>query len=698
MEIKEVSLYYDYYETIIHKNQFEKTFQNGGYIKVPFINNRGLTEPNIIISDENSSTKYRSENIYITHNVHKIPFYLNKSKYDVLPILNEEDDTVFSNGELIIEHIPITNTDKKIYTVFLLKTMSDSSFCSKKNKDNENIIDKLIKYSFNTNDINFPTNSYGRSPENSFSSALPSDEKMNTLAEPLCFSLNDLLSSRRSVDENKNSGERPKEIIGKLKCLTNNDNTVFIFKTPIICTSLQEISRVNRNAMNENSQFSDVIRTTYNSLPINRFGVSQDYFLFPVYNKNEYKNYKVIIQTPQTHVLLTVLAEAVPKPKLNFSECNVEKFSFNSFGFDTASAKTVNFPTNSIGNSPENSFSSTLRTGESPYIETYTGIVYDDAAGSNADRVNVTDLKLTDNLQLVCSHNGVQQTDNMDNTVDKFNYLLFISSFFFMIFFFCCAVWSFQNDIMFNLYMVYFDIPALNGKEVCFIIINLLILLPSITLLLSWMTELFIIGLFWLVGSVGIMCASYISFYNKNIEDLKKNDPTLEDFITVYTRDIINITPIFIFTFIRYASILIMIAFSWMFCSFSLFTIDYPTNSYFLNTQRYVHDKYPGKTWHDLPRCNDTEGSDPSIPVTCTDFYRKRMSSNNRELFGVFFSVPILLYLFLYRPILYNLYKHIKNMYISYILSVLIVAGLSIAYYVPIYIFAISKDPRRSPP
>ena len=84
MEINEISLFFNYYETNIYKNQCEKTFQNGGYIKIPFQNNRSLTEPNLIITDENTTVTYKTENIYIFNNIHKIEGKRTKSKNKIL--------------------------------------------------------------------------------------------------------------------------------------------------------------------------------------------------------------------------------------------------------------------------------------------------------------------------------------------------------------------------------------------------------------------------------------------------------------------------------------------------------------------------------------------------------------------------------------------------------------------------------------
>lgn len=91
----------DYYETTIQSFPFEKTPTQGGYIKIPFPNARGMVDPNIILSQTNE--KFKTENLYIIRNSHSISSNL----YD---------------GELILEHKSLTNQDKTVYLVFLLKT------------------------------------------------------------------------------------------------------------------------------------------------------------------------------------------------------------------------------------------------------------------------------------------------------------------------------------------------------------------------------------------------------------------------------------------------------------------------------------------------------------------------------------------------------------------------------------------------
>ena len=111
----------DYYDTPIQSNPFEKTPLNGGYIKFPFQNPKGIVNPNLILSDTNE--KYKTENIYILNNSHSI----HDIKYD---------------GEFIIEHQSLTDQDKKIYVVFLLQMVSTRA---------PSFIDDIINASLSTN-------------------------------------------------------------------------------------------------------------------------------------------------------------------------------------------------------------------------------------------------------------------------------------------------------------------------------------------------------------------------------------------------------------------------------------------------------------------------------------------------------------------------------------------------------------------
>jgi len=108
---------YDYYETPVYVNQYEKNLQKDGYIKLPFTSYKSETHPNLIINNQ----KYKTVNLYILVNSHN-------TSYD---------------GELILEHVPITNGNDKMFVCIPLKTQSGNS--------EQTAIDKIISGSFRAN-------------------------------------------------------------------------------------------------------------------------------------------------------------------------------------------------------------------------------------------------------------------------------------------------------------------------------------------------------------------------------------------------------------------------------------------------------------------------------------------------------------------------------------------------------------------
>jgi len=125
--ITENTINYNYDNTTFYKNHFEKTLENGGYIKIPYASKSNT--PNIL-SNELFDGQYITKNLYIIKKIHTIK-------------------NVTFNGELVIEHKSLTNNEARLYTCFLLKTLSNNSESTK--------IDKLIQ---GTNDVSIDMNSY----------------------------------------------------------------------------------------------------------------------------------------------------------------------------------------------------------------------------------------------------------------------------------------------------------------------------------------------------------------------------------------------------------------------------------------------------------------------------------------------------------------------------------------------------------
>ena len=98
--VKNTSIQYNYENTTFYKNQFEKTLENGGYIKIPYPSKSNT--PNIT-SNTLLKGEYVTKNLYIVKKIHNIK------------------DTPF-DGELVIEHKSLTNNEKTLYVCFLLKS------------------------------------------------------------------------------------------------------------------------------------------------------------------------------------------------------------------------------------------------------------------------------------------------------------------------------------------------------------------------------------------------------------------------------------------------------------------------------------------------------------------------------------------------------------------------------------------------
>lgn len=161
-------LIYDYYDTNIY-TPYEKDLTKNGYIKIPFQNSKSTVQPNLILPN---NEKYKIENLYIY-----------KKNKDSDLIKNEY------NGELIIEHTPITNGKNKVYLFILLKT--------RPNIYEESDIDKIIKKSF---------------------------------SDKMILNLNNFI-------ENMNSS-----------CLMNEEQNIFIFKTPLLISSnFDEFSNIEKS-------------------------------------------------------------------------------------------------------------------------------------------------------------------------------------------------------------------------------------------------------------------------------------------------------------------------------------------------------------------------------------------------------------------------------------------------------------------
>jgi hypothetical protein len=678
--MEEISLYYNYYDTSIYNNQYEKTFQNGGYIKIPFQNNKSLTEPNLIISNGNTSIKYKTENIYIFNNIHKIPLFYKSSKYKVLPPddENEEPQTnSFADGELVIEHTPLTNGTQKVYTVFLLKTSTDSL----------TMVDELIMPSQATANLSYPTPTseklLSQSTSNSLLSTLRTDEKVKLVNT---ISLNDIL--------NKD---------GEAKSMTNKNQTVFIFKKPILYTSFDFHSST---LCSEENSFSSTLRsdekefsvankgkTEHSNTLVERDGMdnfqkcnvgkllkSKEY-LFPVFKKQEYNTYKVYVQLPDKST--TNIFKTYPREPSTWSPSIVRSVEYhnlpssvtaNSFSSILDSDEKMNNNSSEIIAESKDNFIGTSpdvhRTvgdkiiGTSPdvhrtvgddifsytslrKIEGLTGVAIDDniednkpISNSKKYSVEPTELQLTNNLKLVCNSSG-----NSEGNV------LFEPLRLWLIMLICVliAVYLIIVIYCYNLCLKS-DNFTINNKYYYLLVIHILLAVIFFPLLTSWMLEIKYIGMFSVLFVIAVIITNSYNFINYAYEkqDTSFTPLNMYNLFIQYSKRFINDTYEFI-------TVIVFFLFGYGISNSVLACLvtqkDANDNKWiYFNTVRYVNSNYPGIYWSRMPNCNyddsETRYNQPDFnnAVPCDDFKKSIMSGSNSEIMGVFF-LPLLTYL-----------------------------------------------------
>lgn len=144
-------LHYDYYETTIYKNQYQFTFDNGGFLKIPYVNNKSVTHPNLTFSGTNSSKILQSKMIYVfsiencktfedlfivdesTGNTNTDNMKLHSIVTQDDAFAKEFEYHIFARkenivGVLVIEHTAITNGGgEPFYLFFLLRKSAYNS-------------------------------------------------------------------------------------------------------------------------------------------------------------------------------------------------------------------------------------------------------------------------------------------------------------------------------------------------------------------------------------------------------------------------------------------------------------------------------------------------------------------------------------------------------------------------------------------
>ena len=102
---KDKSVICDYYDSSIYLNQYERTPNNGGCIKIPYSTPENIVKPNGLFISSEPTVKYMSNTLQIY-----------KKTHDIVGIDYD--------GELVIENKKITNGDSKLFVCFPLKTMN----------------------------------------------------------------------------------------------------------------------------------------------------------------------------------------------------------------------------------------------------------------------------------------------------------------------------------------------------------------------------------------------------------------------------------------------------------------------------------------------------------------------------------------------------------------------------------------------
>ena len=102
---KDKSVICDYYDSSIYLNQYERTPNNGGCIKIPYSTPENIVKPNGLFISSEPTVKYMSNSLQIYKKTHDI-------------------GGIYYDGELVIENKQITNGDSKLFVCFPLKTMN----------------------------------------------------------------------------------------------------------------------------------------------------------------------------------------------------------------------------------------------------------------------------------------------------------------------------------------------------------------------------------------------------------------------------------------------------------------------------------------------------------------------------------------------------------------------------------------------
>ena len=186
------NIYYDYYDTPIYYNQFEKNVKTSGHIKVIYKNTENINHPNLTFYPE--LTTYETKVLYLFKKIHHLP-------------------NIPFDGEMVVEHRSRTNQSGSVFTCFLLKTRANTVFSYKNPSD---FIDELAPalsqypYVFGSN----------------ARTSTDIDRIIENAENPSLISNFDVVNLNKYIRSNK-------------ECIVyrESNNTVVIFLTPILVSN-----------------------------------------------------------------------------------------------------------------------------------------------------------------------------------------------------------------------------------------------------------------------------------------------------------------------------------------------------------------------------------------------------------------------------------------------------------------------------
>ena len=254
---------YNYYDTTVYKNQYQSTFQNGGYLQSSFIHPKGISHPPLSILQNGKKIEYQTEKIslFSTNNCQIIEDVIPKKESGLLDSILS--DSSFAkhlekyglnrkeiHSWLVIQHVPITNSVTNLYVILLLQTNSTSTRVGV-------LPDSLDQWILQS--------------ENNESTLTWTSQFMNYGS--VSININDYLT------------EYSNHIAEKQYHLCENENVIFI-KKPVLCSFVPLLPN-QPNKIIEGLNNYNIVGSNTN--PSNNITLSEDQIKLYSLNKSDYK-------------------------------------------------------------------------------------------------------------------------------------------------------------------------------------------------------------------------------------------------------------------------------------------------------------------------------------------------------------------------------------------------------------------------